>query len=243
MAAAAVLLLIPSARRNWNRRTLLVALSYAATLILFVQANKLTTAAHAIFLQSTAPFYLLLAGPLLLREPARRSDYALLAVAGLGMALFVLGGQAPARTAPDPRQGNVLALASGITWAATLAGLRWLSRHDAGGRQSMATVAAGNLAACLFCLPAAVPVAFSPADLAVIVYLGVFQIGMAYVFLTRGLGGVPALEGSLLLLAEPALNPLWALLVHQERPSAAAVAGAGLILTASLGHALLRRRG
>jgi len=243
VAAAALLVLFPAARRNWNRSTHLVALSYAATLILFVQANKLTTAAHAIFLQSTAPFYLLLAGPLLLGERARRSDFALLAVAGLGMALFVMGGQPPARTAPDPRQGNLLALASGVTWAATLAGLRWLSHRRAGSGQSMATVAAGNLAACLFCLPAALPAAVSLADLSVILYLGVFQIGLAYVFLTRGLTGVPALEGSLLLLAEPALNPVWALLVHQERPSAAAIAGAALILSASLGHALLRRRG
>jgi drug/metabolite transporter (DMT)-like permease len=243
VAAAAVLLLFPAARRKWNRSTLLVALAYAATLILFVQANKLTTAAHAIFLQSTAPFYLLVAGPLLLGERARRSDVALLAAAGLGMALFVMGVQPPARTAPDPGRGNLLALASGVTWAATLAGLRWLSQRRAAAGQGMATVAAGNLATCLFGLPAALPAVVSPADLAVVLYLGVFQIGLAYVFLTRGLTGVPALEGSLLLLAEPALNPLWALLVHQERPSAAALAGAALILTASLGHALLRRGG
>jgi drug/metabolite transporter (DMT)-like permease len=242
VAAAAVLLLIPSARRNWSRPALLVALSYAATLILFVQANKMTTAAHAIFLQSTAPFYLLAAGPWLLKERARRSDLALLAVAGFGMLLFVGGGQAPAPTAPDPRRGNALALVSGITWAATLAGLRWLSRRGAGGGQSMATVAAGNLAACLFCLPAALPAAVSPADLAVIVYLGAFQVGLAYLFLTLGLRGVPALESSLLVLAEPALNPVWALVVHHERPSAAAVLGAGLILSASLGHARIRRR-
>ncbi len=242
MAAAAVLLLIPTSRRGWNLRVLLVAASYAATLILFVQANRLTTAAHAIFLQSTAPFYLLLAGPWLLKEPIRRSDLALLAVVGLGMSLFLVGGQAPARTAPDPARGNALALISGVTWALTLAGLRWLSARFPGADRGMATVAAGNLLACLFCLPMAVPVAFTPTDAAVIGYLGVFQIGAAYVCLTRGLKGVPALEGSLLLLAEPALNPLWAVMIHGERPSPAAMAGAALILAASLTHAFLRRR-
>ena len=72
VAAVALWLLVPGARRQWNWRTLLAGIFYAATLILFVTANKLTTSANAIFLQSTAPLYLLLLGPLVLREPVRR---------------------------------------------------------------------------------------------------------------------------------------------------------------------------
>ncbi len=241
VAAAAVLVLVPAARRNWSWRVPLVGVAYAATLILFVLANKLTTAANTIFLQSTAPFYLLLLGPWLLKEPIRRSDLALLAIVSIGASLFFAGRQLPVHTAPDPLSGNVLALFSGVTWALTLVGLRWLNSRQGGGEQGMASVAAGNALAFLFCLPKALPAVFSTPDVLVILYLGVFQIGLAYVFLARGLRVVPALESSLLLLLEPALNPVWAALVHNERPSRLAVAGGALILSASLGRALLRR--
>ena len=239
-AAAAVVALMPSARRNWNWRTLLVGFSYAATLILFVQATKLTSAANAIFLQSAAPFYLLLLGPWLLKEPVRRADALLMVFVGLGVALVFLGSQAPLRTAPDPRTGNVLAVFSGAAWALTLAGLRWLGGRGGSGEQGMATVAAGNVLACLLSLAKALPVAFSVHDILVIGYLGVFQIGLAYLFLTRGVRSVTALECSLLLLAEPALNPVWAALVHGENPGAFSLAGGALILAASLGRALRR---
>jgi drug/metabolite transporter, DME family len=72
------------------------------------------------------------------------------------------------------------------------------------------------------------------ADWLVIVYLGVFQIGLAYVFMTSAIRHVPALEAATLLLVEPALNPIWAWLAHGERPSAWAIAGGALILGATL---------
>ena len=241
VAAVVVLCLAPSARRNWNRGVLLTGLAYAATLVLFVQANKLTTAANAIFLQSTAPFYLLLLGPWLLKERIRRRDLALLTVASAGMSLFFVGHQAPLLTAPDPRAGNLLAAIAGVSWALTLAGLRWLSSRPGAPSQAMATVAAGNAMAFLLTLPKAVPAIFSAADWLVILYLGIFQIGLAYVLLTRGLRSVPAVESSLLLLAEPALNPVWAALIQEERPSTLAIAGGVLILSASLARTLVRR--
>ena len=76
IAAVVLWLLLPGARRGWTWRTILIGAVYAATLILFVLANKSTTSANAIFLQSTAPLYLLLLGPLVLREPIRKADLA-----------------------------------------------------------------------------------------------------------------------------------------------------------------------
>ena len=68
------LVLVPRARRHWSLHNWLVAIVYAATLVLFVTANKLTTSANAIFLQSTGPLYVMLASPWLLREHVRRQD-------------------------------------------------------------------------------------------------------------------------------------------------------------------------
>jgi drug/metabolite transporter (DMT)-like permease len=242
VAAAALLLFLPESRRVRSWRVLLVGLAYASCLILFVLSNKLTTAANAIFLQSTAPLYLLLLGPWLLKERARRADLILMGVLGLGMSMFFLDRQTPVRTAPDPALGNVLALVSGISWALTLVGLRWVGSRERSGQPLLATVAAGNALAFILCLPMALPAAaFSLQDALVIGYLGTVQIGLAYVLLTRAMRSVPALESALLLLAEPALNPIWAALVHGERPGGFALLGGSLILAATLARAVQRK--
>jgi drug/metabolite transporter, DME family len=253
IAAAAILLLMPSARPPWNWRVLLAGAPYAATLILFVSANKLTTSANAIFLQATAPLYLLLLGPLILGERIPRSGIVMLVILALGLSLFFLGEQQPLSTAPDPMTGNILGALSGLTWALVLVSLRRLQMPPSSasaspspppsGVPAIAAVVAGNLIAAALCLPMAFPypATAASADWLVLAYLGVFQIGLAYVMMTRGIRDVPALEASLLLLLEPALNPLWSLLVHGERPGPWSIAGGILILSATLGRVLWNR--
>ncbi len=231
VAGVMLLLLVPATRRNWSWRTPLVGLAYASTMVMFVWANKLTTSANSIFLQDTAPLYLLLLGPLVLREPIRKSDLLLMAALAAGLALFFVDQQAPLGTAPDPFRGNLIAVASGVTWASTIAGLRWLEGRDGG----MAAVVSGNAIAAFGCLPLALPVVSSqPVDWAVIAYLGIFQIGLAYALMTRAMRHTPALEASLLLLVEPALNPVWTWFVHGERPGPMAIAGGCLIISATV---------
>ncbi|MBI4881814.1 MAG: DMT family transporter [Planctomycetes bacterium] len=234
VAALAILLLLPGARRLRRPGAWLVGAAFAATMILFVCANRLTTAANAIFLQATAPLYLVLLSPWLLKERARRRDLLYMVALAAGMALFFLGQDDPTRSAPRPLAGNVVAACSGLTWAATILGLRWLGRGAAPGGAA-AAVAAGSVLACAAALPFALPVAsIAPADVLWVLYLGVFQIGLAYAFLTRGVRRVPALEASLLLLLEPVLNPFWAWLSHGEVPSPWSFAACALILGASV---------
>lgn len=235
VAAAAVFLLVPAARRGWTWHVLPVGVAYASTLVLFVAANKLTTSANAIFLQSTAPLYMLAFGPLLLKETVRRRDLAFMAPVLLGLVLFFVGSEVPVDTAPNPRLGNVFAVISGVTWALTIVGLRWLGNRDGGEGSGLPTVIAGNLIAFLACLPLALPVVNAgTGDWLTIGYLGVFQIGAAYLLLTAGVRHVTALEASVLLLLEPALNPVWAWLVHGETPGPWSIAGGILILGATI---------
>ncbi|MEA2561342.1 MAG: hypothetical protein QOH06_2846 [Acidobacteriota bacterium] len=233
VAAAALFLILPEARRRPPLKVLLVGVTYAMTMVLFVLSNKLTTSASAIFLQSTAPLHVLLLGPWLLKERVRRADLIYMGVLALGLASFFVGLDPVSATAPNPALGNILATLSGVTWALTVMGLRALGRG--GFDWSPASALWGNVIACLVCLPLALPVASSrPADWLGIAYLGVFQIALAYVFLIRGLRQVPALEASLLLLLEPVLNPIWAWMAHGERPGSWSIAGGLLILLATL---------
>jgi drug/metabolite transporter (DMT)-like permease len=242
IAALAIWLIAAEARRGWTWQVFVVGLAYAATLTLFVLANRLTTSANTIFLQSTAPLYLALLAPWLLGEPTRRQDVAVMVAIVLGLALTFHGTDHPGATAPDPGRGNLLAAASGLFWALTVCGLRWMSaRPDRGS--AAAAVVAGNLIACALALPFALPVGSHTAfDWGLIVYLGVFQIAVAYTFVTRGLKVIPALEASLILLIEPVLNPVWSWVFHGERPSPWALLGGVLILGAASLKALIDAR-
>ncbi len=234
VAALVLLAVLPEARRGWSWRVVPVGAAYAATLILFCLANRMTTAANAIFLQATAPLYVLLLGPWLLHEPVRRSDVIYILAIAAGMSFFTLGAEKATATATNPHTGNLCAAASGITYALTLAGLRWLSRRKAESA-GMAAVAMGNIFACVAALPLALPVgAVSGANVAVILYLGIFQIGLADWCLTRGMRRVTAFEATSILLLEPALNPIWVWMVHGERPGPWPLTGGGVILAATL---------
>ena len=262
IAAVTLLILMPEARRGWNLRAALVGIAYAATVTLFVMANKLTTSANTIFLQSTAPLYILLLSPWLLREAIRGRDVAVMGVVALGMALLFVGTERRFATAPDPFHGNILATLSGLTWAFTIMGLRWMGRHVApalgaatepgGGSappppatpgSAAPAVVIGNFMAFFVGLPMALPVVQArPLDWAIVAGLGTIQIGLAYVFLTSGMRHVRALETSMLLLLEPVLNPIWSWFIHGETPRAWSLLGGAIILGGTLGKTWLDSR-
>lgn len=253
IAAAALLLLLPQVRRRPTARMLAVAACYAVTMILFVLSNKLTTAASSIYLQATAPLFVLMLSPWLLGERSRRADLLSMATIAVGLVLLVTGLEPASATAPRPLQGNLLAALSGLTWALTIMGMRGLGRDggaaggsldpaggafgDAAAPRGDPIMAAfwGNVLAAAAALPLSLPLPASRAtDWLVLAFLGLFQIALAYILLARGVGGVPALETSLLLMLEPVLNPLWAWLVHGERIGPRVLAGGALILAATL---------
>ncbi|MCX6553308.1 MAG: EamA family transporter, partial [Acidobacteria bacterium] len=128
--AALVLLAGTGAWRGYSQRTLLVGLAQAATMITFVIANKLTTAANAVFLQATAPLYIAALGPFLLAEHMKRRDLPLFVGIFAGILLLFAGSHEPLATAPNRVLGTLVGVVSGFCWALTVMGLRWLSQRD-----------------------------------------------------------------------------------------------------------------
>lgn len=220
IAALFVGLLFASSRRRLTLPLLGVGVAYAGTVVLFVLANKLGTSANAIFLQDTAPLYVLLLSPLLLHERPTRGELLATPLFVLGLALFFFD-----ELAPGQLMANGLALGSGVFFATLVLGLRKL------GDVGLAAVLWGNALAGLGTLPLALsgpaPLAW---DWAILAYLGVVQLGLGYAFFSFGVRKVPAIEASLLILIEPVLNPVWAFLVAGERPGPWALSGGGLIL-------------
>jgi len=220
-----------------NSVTALASVLYAALLLLFVLATKETTAANAIFLQYTAPVYLLIFEPLFYKEKFRSRDLIVVIFCLLGMSLFFVG-----KLRPQDVTGNLLALSSGFCFACYFLLLRH-TKARAVNRAS--SVIYGNLLLVIIAAPAALKVLphISKFDAAGIVYLGVVQIGIAYTLFTLAMArGVRSLDAGIVGYVEPVLNPIWVFLAIGERPSSWAILGGAIIVAAVVCHMLLEVR-
>ena len=172
------------ARRGWSRRAVVVGVAYAGCLTLFVLANRLTTAANTIYLQSTAPLYLPLLAPWLLKEPTRRQDVGFMVAVGLGLTLFFVGverrGDGAGSGAGESPGGG-----SGLFWALTVLVCAGYAPGRGAGPQRGGHVGkphrlSGRAAVCP-------PAGRHSYRLGLVAYLGVFQIALAYMLVTSAI--------------------------------------------------------
>lgn len=205
-----------------NALTFLNAGFYAVVLITFVMATKTTTAANAIFLQSTAPIYVFIFEPLINKTSYRRIDLITIIVCMIGMVLFFTGDISPGHL-----EGNIIALISGLAFASFFLGMKKNKPEF-----QLSSIFYGNILVSIVTIPSLFTIeqlAFS--DLWMVTYLGVFQIGLAYAIFTYGLKRVYAIEASLISLIEPVLNPVWVYIGYGEVPAFMAIAGGIIIIT------------
>lgn len=220
-----------------NGLTAVASVLYAVLLILFVMATKETTAANAIFLQYTAPVYLLILEPLIYKETFRRRDLVTVLVCIGGMALFFVG-----QLRPQDVTGNLFALASGLCFALYFLSLRHPKAREVNRASS---VIYGNILAVILTAPwglAAVP-NMNLHDTLSVAYLGVVQLGVAYALFTVAMArGVRSLDAGIICYIEPVLNPVWVFLVLGEQPARWALLGGAIIIVAVIVHMLLDAR-
>ncbi len=226
-ALFAAMVLVPTIRRPRFRLTLVpMTLVFTFMNVSYLLALTRSTAANAIWLQSTAPWWVFLVSVLVLREPIVRRDLIPLMVGGLGVGTilwFEIQGQA--------RFGVACGLASGMAYAGVLMLMRRLRAMNAAW-----LVALNHAVAALMLLPWVLYVGRwpSPGQLGVLVAFGALQMGIPYTFMLRGLRSVGSLEAALIALVEPVLNPLWVALLGLETPAWWSVVGASLILVGLL---------
>ena len=207
-------------------------MAYTITVVLFVVATKLTTAANAIFLQYTAPIYIALLSPWLLRERVSRLDWILIGVAFGGIALFFCDGLSLAGV-----WGVVAALASGFSYA----WLTMLMRREKSASPE-AAVFIGNLMTVLVAAPAM----WAPVNLGHnwpwLLALGVVQLTIPYLLYARAIRHVRALDASIVSMIEPILNPIWVMFAVGEHPAQWSIVGGCIVLGTSLLRSILASR-
>jgi drug/metabolite transporter, DME family len=233
-AGLVLAILLPESRLWRSKAVWITALAYAITCSLFVFANTLTTAGNAIFIQNTAPVWVLLLSPRLLGERPTKPELLSVPLGLTGCLLFFLEDLGHGRWS-----GDLCALAAGVSYAILI--IRYRKTTSAEG---LAATVVGNAIIAVLLLPLAFagPTP-SASDLGVILYLGVIQQALAAVLVIRGLRGVSALEGALLILLEPIMSPIWAFLLVGERLGPIAIAGAALVLLSTVWRTYATRAG
>ena len=208
---------IPIKLTRWS---ILASATHILTASLFIIATKLTTAANAIFLQYTAPVYIVLLGAWFLHERPTRMDWASMAIIFFGMLLFF--GD---KLSLNGFYGNLMAVLSGITLALLTVSLR--AQKNGTPAES---ILLANIFTAIVGFPFVLREAWTVTNWLIILYLGVFQIGFAFLFFSVAIKHIPALEATLISTLEPVLNPVWVFLFLGEKPGLFALAGGVIVL-------------
>ena len=237
LAALTVLIATRRGGLRINMFGLMGSAIYATLLFLFVWATKHGTAANAIFLQYTAPVYILILAPWIIGEKFHLRDLVTVLFCIGGMSLFFVG-----RLETTAYMANITALASGVFLGLYI----MLLRHPrALGMNSTITVIYGNLILAVLTAPAGLSVIplMTWTDAFAVSFLGIVQIGIAYILFIKGVtGGIRPLDASIIGFIEPLLNPVWVFLFIGEQPTAWALLGGTIIIITVAGHTLNQYR-
>ncbi|GBG56813.1 hypothetical protein SPFL3102_02461 [Sporomusaceae bacterium FL31] len=199
------------------------AAAYCATVCLFVTSTKLTTAANAILLQYTAPIYVALLGSWLLGEKTTRRDWLTIGTVLAGMVFFFID-----KIAGGAMLGNLLAIASGVSFALCIVCLRMQKDGSPYG-----SILWGNIMTFIISIPFFGGLSLTASNISGIILLGVFQLGLAYVLYSYAIRHVNALQATIVTTIEPLLNPIWVFFLLGELPGQFAILG-GVIVVLSI---------
>jgi drug/metabolite transporter (DMT)-like permease len=222
IAAMVLLLALREWPHGWSWWLVSGALAGAASMLGFVVATKLTTAANAIFLVYTAPLYVALLSPWVLHEPIRRGDWLILLLAVLWLGCFsreqlTLAGWV----------GNGCALGSGLATAWLVICLR-----KQAATSPLAILVLANLLVAIAGVPFLDVARLTPVHWGLLLVAGVVQLGISTVWYSMAIPHVRALEAILIPMIEPVLNPLWVWLLVGEVPSGWALLGGAMVVGA-----------
>lgn len=223
IASLIIFIYLKKVKISFNFVQIIGAIFYSGTVILFVLANKLTTSANAILLQYGAPVYVALLSNPLLKEKVEKVDWIAMFLMLTGIYIFFL----------DKLQfsnfiGNIVAILSGISFAFFIIFMR--KQKDS---LPIFSVLLGNIITALIGLPFIFRY-FTLLNLKSflgLILLGTIQIGISYILYSIAIKEVSALEGALIPMIEPILNPIWVFIAIGEIPGKYSILGGSIILS------------
>ncbi len=233
-SAVAFVVMLPFIRRGdltFSAVQMAGAVFYAINMLVFVASTTLTTAANAIVLQYTAPLYVALFGFWFLKERTSLSEWITVVAAVAGVAMFFFD-----ELSAGGVWGNILGIGAGLSFALSIMCFR---RQKDGS--PIGSMFLGNAITAVVALPFIVrSVPTELTDWRVLLVLGVVQLGLPYVFYAWSIKRVTALEGIMVPVIEPILNPVWVWVFVGETPGRWALPGGLIVVCAAVACASLR---
>lgn len=206
---------------HFNRHHFFAGLFMFLTTVLFISANKLTSAANAIMLQYTSIIFIILLNKFFYKISPHRVEKRTFVFVVLGMILFFFQ-----EINFEAQIGNLLALGSGITFAFVFV----LNKHPLA--QPLESTYLGQLLSIIL-----IPmlwfdssITFEMQPWLLLLFMGLVQLGLGYVFFAKGIGHISALSANLITTIEPILNPLWVFLILGELIHPLSFLGGAIIL-------------
>ena len=232
-AAVVLLIYIKKPRLYWNRYFLTGVLAYTAMVVLYVLSIRLTTAANAIFLEFTAPIYVVAFSYLLLNERINRFDILTMVIIFLGMGLFFMD-----ELTFYGFWGNIMALIAGVCLALVTVMIRKEKES------AFEIVFYGNVLTAIICFTFIIEGLSNSTQLdwLIIFGLGIFQLGIPYILYTTALKYVSALDAILVGMLEPILNPIWVYIFIGEAMGEWAFIGGALVIIGTLGRVIIKQK-
>lgn len=204
---------------SFTRANVIGALAYCTLVVLFIASNKSTSAAHAILLQFTSPIWVGLLSIVVLKEYVGLKDWVTISIIFIGMIIFFFDSSESSHIF-----GDVLAIISGFAMAVYIICMKLSTTPP------IETTIAGNIIVAIVGIPFYTQNVDST-SLMFIIILGLIQIGISYIFFTKAIKYVSALEAILIPILEPLLNPIWVMLFYGETPNMQTLIGGLLILS------------
>ena len=220
---------------NFSFPQIAAAIAHAVTMLLFVAANKTTTAANAILLQYTAPVMTAFIGAALLKERPHVEHFFALPIAAVGMIIMFfneLGG--------GNLFGNVLALLSAITLSFYFVFMRM--QKDGSPLES---ILLSHWLTVIICIIISLFLPFPQItlkSLGAIAVLGIVQLGLSAILFSIAIKRVSVISAILIAIIEPVFNPVWVFIVIGEAPGVNALIGGGIIVLAVTGASVISAR-
>ena len=204
----------------------------SATTTLYVFANKLTTAANTIVLQFTAPIFIILFMWLFYKNKPKRLDVITCVIVFGGIICFFIDG-----LQTGGMIGNLLAILSGATFAVVFM-LNTFPNAD-----PISSIIIGQAICAVVGIPfIAQETDFQTQTLVIILILGVFQLGLAYIFFSEGLKSTHPVTASLVSGVEPVMNPLLTVIFYGEKISKAALPGGIIVIITIVVYNILKSK-
>lgn len=218
--------------RKVGKLGLISSVLWGLIFICFMLAMTMTTVANTLIVDSVSPLLTVFFAWIFLKEKASFRTWVAIVLAFVGMVWMFAGSMAEMSEAH--LAGMAIAFIVPVAFAAN-----YIIFKKAGQEiELIPTVFLGGALSALVMLPLALPLQSSMHDIAIMMTLGVFQLGLPCMLLIRAAKFLSPAEIALLSLLEVLLGPLWVWWGVGEVPAQATIVGGFIVLLGLVLHEL-----